>query len=58
VAHRNIARAHDALWAEHERVRIAGVKILAQGKRGPERELLWTKPEDPNHQDASSMAVN
>lgn len=51
MVHRNIARAHDALCAEHERVRVARVKILAQGDRGLERELLRAKPEDPNHQD-------
>jgi hypothetical protein len=56
--HRDIPRGHDALWAEHERVGVAGVKILAQGERGLERELLRTKPEGRNHHDASSMGVN
>jgi hypothetical protein len=49
--HRNIARAYDALWREHERVGANCVKILAQGDRGLQRELLRAKQEDPKHFD-------
>ena len=48
---RNIARAYDALWAEHQRVRVVCIKILAQGDPSLERRLLRAKPEDPKHLD-------
>jgi len=47
--HRNVARAYDALWAEHERVRAACMKLLAQNDRGLERDLSRANPEDPRH---------
>ena len=46
-----IARAYDALWAEHERVCANCVKILVQGDRGLEREFLRAKQKDPKHFD-------
>jgi hypothetical protein len=49
--HRNIARAYDALWAEHERVRAMCAKILAQGDRRVERQLIGADIDDPKHQD-------
>jgi hypothetical protein len=48
---RNISRAYDALWAEHQRVRAICIKILAQGDRSLERRLLRAKPDDPKHLD-------
>jgi hypothetical protein len=48
---RNIARAYDALWAEHHRVRGVCIQILAQGDRSLERRLLRAKPDDPKHLD-------
>jgi len=33
MAEGNVARAYNALWAEHKRVRVAWMKILAQGDR-------------------------
>ena len=48
---RNIARAYDALWAEHQRVRADCIKILAQCDPSLERRLLRAKPEDPKHID-------
>jgi len=47
----NIARAYDALWAEHQRVRGVCIKILAQGDPSLERQLLRAKPDDPKHLD-------
>jgi hypothetical protein len=38
--HRNIARAYSCLQEEHDRIRVACVKILSQGDKGLERELL------------------
>jgi hypothetical protein len=38
--HHNVARAYNALWAEHQRVRVASMEILAQGDRALERRLL------------------
>jgi len=49
--HRNVARAYNALWAEHKRVRVAWMKILAQGDRALERKLLRAELEDPKHHD-------
>jgi hypothetical protein len=48
---RNIAHAYDALWAEHERVRVVCMEILAQGDRGLQRELLRAKADDHKHHD-------
>ena len=47
--HRNVARAYNALWAEHKRVRVAWMKILAQGDRALERRLSRADLEDPKH---------
>lgn len=49
--HPNIATAYDALSAEHQRVRAACVKILAQGDRGLERQLLRASLNDPKRHD-------
>jgi len=38
--HRNIARAYDYLQREHDRVRAAHVKILAQKDRALERRFF------------------
>lgn len=44
--HRNVARAYNALWAQHKPVRVAWMKILAQGDRVLERKLLRADLED------------
>jgi hypothetical protein len=49
--HRNVARAYNALWAKHKRVRVAWMKILARGDRALERKLLRAELEDPKHHD-------
>ena len=49
--HRNAARAYNALWAEHKRVRVVWMKILAQWDRALERKLLRADLEDPKHRD-------
>jgi hypothetical protein len=49
--HRNVARACNALWAEHKRVRVAWMKILARGDRALERRLLRAVLEDSKHHD-------
>jgi hypothetical protein len=49
--HRNIARAYDCLEDEHDRVRAACVKILAQNDRHLERELLGADLDSPRHDD-------
>lgn len=49
--HRNIARAYDCLQDEHDRVRAACVKILAQNDKSLERELLRANLEDSKHHD-------
>jgi hypothetical protein len=49
--HRNITRAYDCLQHEHDRVRAACVKILAQRDKGLERELLRANLDSPRHQD-------
>jgi hypothetical protein len=51
LMHRNVARAYNALWAEHKRVRVAWMKILAQGDRALERRLLRADLEDSKHHD-------
>jgi hypothetical protein len=49
--HRNIARAYDCLQDEHDRIRAAGVKILSQGDKGLECELLRANLDSPRHHD-------
>lgn len=49
--HRNIARAYDCLQDEHNRVRAACVKILAQSDRDLERELFRADLDSPRHHD-------
>lgn len=50
--HRNIARAYNCLQDEHNRIRIAYVKILSRNDKAVERELLRSKLDDPKHHDA------
>jgi len=49
--HRNIARAYHCLQDEHDRVRLACVKILSQKDKNLERELLRADLDDPKHHD-------
>jgi hypothetical protein len=49
--HRNIARAYDYLKREHDRIRAAYVKILAQNGRSLERHLFRADLDSPLHQD-------
>jgi hypothetical protein len=49
--HRNIARVYDCLRDEHDHVRAACVKILAQNDRSLERELLRADLDSPQHRD-------
>jgi len=49
--HRNIARAYDCLQDEHDRIRAACVKILSQGDKGLERELLRANLDSSRHHD-------
>jgi len=49
--HRNVARAYDHLRAEHDRIRAACVKILAQNDNAVERQLLRVSPASPQHLD-------
>jgi len=49
--HRNIARAYDYLQREHERVRAAHVKILAQEDRVLERRLFRANLDSSQHLD-------
>jgi len=49
--HRNIARAYDCLQSEHDRVRAACIKILAQRNKDLERELLRADLDSPRHHD-------
>jgi hypothetical protein len=46
---RNIARAYNALMAEHHKVRAAHMKILAQGDAMLERKLLRANEDDEAH---------
>jgi hypothetical protein len=46
--HRNVARAYDALWAEHE-LRHRHMKLLSKGDRQLERRLLRANPDDKQH---------
>ena len=49
--HRNIARAYDCLKREHDLIRAAYVRILAQNDRALERHLLRADPDSPRHLD-------
>ena len=49
--HRNIARAYDCLQDEHDRIRTACIKILAQRDKGLERQLLRANLDSPQHHD-------
>ena len=49
--HRNISRAYDALWAEHERIRRIHMRILSQGDPKLERRLLRANPDSSKHHD-------
>lgn len=49
--HRNIARAYDCLKREHDRIRAAHVKILAQKDRRLERRLFRADLESSRHLD-------
>ncbi len=49
--HRNIARAYDCLQHEHDRVRAACIKILAQRDKGLQRELLRANLDSPRYHD-------
>jgi len=48
---RNISRAYDALWAEHERIRRIHMRILSQGDPKLERRLLRANPNSSKHHD-------
>jgi len=49
--HLNIARAYDYLKREHDRIRAAHVKILAQNDRSLERHLFRADLDSPRHHD-------
>ena len=49
--HRNIARAYNYLQREHDRVRAAHVKILAQKDQALECRLLRADLDSPRHLD-------
>lgn len=49
--HRNVARAYDYLNREHDRVRAACVKIVAQNDRALERQLFRADLDSPRHLD-------
>jgi hypothetical protein len=49
--HRNIARAYDCLQDEHNRIRAACVKILAQNDSNLERELIRADLDSARHHD-------
>jgi hypothetical protein len=49
--HRNISRAYDALWAEHERIRRLHMRILSQRDPRLERRLLRDNPDSSKHHD-------
>jgi hypothetical protein len=51
MMHRNVARAYDYLQAEHDRIRTACVKVLAQNDRTVERQLLRPSRHSPRHLD-------
>jgi len=48
---RNISRACEALWAEHQRIHRIHVKILAQGDIKLERKLVRGNLEDSKYLD-------
>jgi hypothetical protein len=47
--HRNIARAYNALWEEHKRIRGVHMKILARGDSRLERRLFQANLDDKCH---------
>jgi hypothetical protein len=49
--HRNIARGCDCLQDEHDRIRAACVKILAQNDGSLERKLVRADLDSPRHYD-------
>jgi hypothetical protein len=49
--HRNIARAYDYLKREHDRIRAAHVKTLAQNDRSLERQLFRADLDSLRHHD-------
>jgi hypothetical protein len=49
--HRNVAHAYGCLQDEHDRIRLACVKILSQGDEVLERELLRARLDSPPHHD-------
>lgn len=49
--HRNVARAYGCLQDEHDRIRLACVKILSQGDTVLEPELLRARLDSPRHHD-------
>jgi hypothetical protein len=55
--HRNIARAYDCLQDEHDRIRAARVRILSQGDKQLERELLRANLDSPRHHDEMLLYV-
>jgi hypothetical protein len=48
---RNIQRAYDALWAEHQRIHCIHVEVFAQGDVELERGLMRRKLEDRKYLD-------
>jgi hypothetical protein len=49
--HRNVARAYDYLKREHDRIRAAYVRILAQKDRRLERQLFRADLDSSQHLD-------
>jgi hypothetical protein len=49
--HRNVARAYDYLKREHDRIRAAHVRILAQKDRRLERRLFRADLDSSRHLD-------
>jgi hypothetical protein len=45
--HRNIARAYDCLQHEHDPVRVACIKILAQKRQRPRTRVATDSPSAP-----------
>jgi hypothetical protein len=51
VRYRNLTRAYDALWAEHQRIHRIHVRILARGNVKLERRLMRGRLEDEKYID-------
>jgi hypothetical protein len=51
VRYRNLTRAFDALWAEHQRIHRIHVRILARGNVKLERRLMRGRLEDEKYID-------